>query len=81
MPLGRVREFLEAPVHNDAGPLFRVHDLIRLHADQRVRAHPVDLLSDGGECVEVIIVVRKIDWEDVRLGSLNAGQSAEMGTG
>jgi len=65
----------ERPVHNDAGPVFRVHDLIRLHADKRVGAHPVDFLSNGGECIEVIIVVRKIDRHDVRLGSLNARQS------
>jgi len=54
----RVREFLEAGRTQCAGPVFRVHDLIRLHAEQAGGAHQ-SIFVQRGECIEVIIVVRK----------------------
>lgn len=35
--------------------------------DQRVDAHPFDLLTDRSETLEMLFVVRKIEWYDVRL--------------
>jgi hypothetical protein len=37
------------------------------NANQRVGTHPFDLLTERGDTVEVPVIVREIDRDDVRL--------------
>jgi hypothetical protein len=44
-----------------------IDDFVCFNTDQRVGAHPFDLLTERGDTVEVPVVVREMDRYDVRL--------------
>ena len=51
---GRSRELLESSERHDRRPVKRVLDLVDLDTDERVRAHPCDLLAERGEAVRFV---------------------------
>src|SRR5438876_4281564 len=66
---------------NDAHPVIVSSDFVNLHADQRILAHPLDLLSHRGEAVQAISVVAKINGNDVWsiIGHTSQPPKAESG--
>src|SRR5208282_858418 len=80
-PFGDIRQFLVVTENDDARPLLRTYHLVRFDADLWVSAHPLDFFPDGGEAIQVFIVVGEIDRHDVWLALVGARQSPEMRTG
>jgi hypothetical protein len=58
-------------------PLLRGYDLISLQADQRIGAHPRDLLTNCREGVNIMPFNTEIDRNDVGLGALSTREFAK----
>ena len=74
---GRIGQLLIATKNHDAHPLIAIRPLINLQADERIGAHPLDLLSECGEPVEMLSIVREVDWKNIGLVVACARQSTE----
>lgn len=72
-----VRKFLIAPVDNHALPASGGAPLIDLDRDERIAAHPIDLLAQHRERIEMIVRMGIIERYDVRLSVFCAGQPSE----
>ena len=53
---GRLRQLLVPALDDDRRPVEAVEDVVELHADAGIGAHPLDLLADGREAVERVPV-------------------------
>src|ERR1700730_7974948 len=74
---GRIRYLLLATNHNNAHPVIVTRSFINLQTDQRIGAHPLDLLPQRGAPVEMLSIVREVDRHNVGLITPRAGQPAE----
>ena len=77
---GRILDFLVAAENDDRLPMVPVLHIVDLQADQRVGAHPVDLLADRGKPIDApaLGVEREMDWHYVGLVVLRASQPSEV---
>jgi len=64
---GRFGQLFVATEDDYTHPFLRAHPFVRFDADQRVGAHPVDLLPNRGKAIQGIILVGEIDWHYVGL--------------
>src|SRR5208337_3210286 len=67
-----------AAEHDDTHPLIVIRPFIDLQANERIGAHPFDLLPERGDPVQMLSVVREIDRNNVGLSTACARQSAEI---
>src|SRR5215475_15629948 len=72
-------EFLILSVGNDARPIGLASNLIGLDADLGVRAHPFDLLSQGGEDVDIVLFINDAYRDYVGLIIERAAQTCHGG--
>jgi len=66
-PLELVRKFLVASDGDYAAPLSVANDFIYFYANERIGAHPLDLLTQRREAVDMIFIGGEIDRNDIRL--------------
>lgn len=74
----RIRQLFVRTEHEHRRPVRAVVDLFDLEADQGIGAHPVDLLPDRREAVDVAAIDVKRHRDDVRLAVLDTGQPGEI---
>jgi len=76
-----IRKFLVPTSNDDTLPLLRTVDLIELESDQRVFAHPLDLLADRGSAIQTVLVIGEEHGDDIWLVPPRTGEPPEMNTG
>lgn len=74
---GSIRKLLVTASNDNTRPIQVVPDFVGLHTDQRVRAHPLDLLTHRRESIKATGRAREVDRHDVRLIIAAAGQPPE----
>src|SRR5690606_14949930 len=72
-----VRQFLIAPVDDDASPFSPFSVLLDKDRDLWIGTHPVDLLADHGEGIKVVAGIGEIDRHDIGKAILGTGQAPE----
>lgn len=76
----RICEFFIPPEGDHRLPFVRADQFVHFHANQGIRAHPGDLLADGGKAVETIAIVNERHRSNVGLAFIGAGQSSNFRT-
>src|SRR5690348_277811 len=79
--IGVIRDFHVAPERNNARPIIMCVNFIRLDADQRIFAHPLNFLSQRREAIQALAVVHEINRNDVRAVIRRTGQSPKSKAG
>jgi hypothetical protein len=69
-------EFLETTENDNASPVIVGKDFVGFDADERIGAHPIDFLAEGGEAVETVAFVSEIDGNDVGLVGAGTAEAA-----
>lgn len=72
LQFGLFVQLLVVAQNDDTKPVIVAQHLVDFDTDFRVHPHPLDLLSDGGEAIEVIPIVSEIKWYDIRLPLMGA---------
>ncbi len=73
-----LRKLFVSAKYNNTQPIPFAGDLIHLNTNQRIRAHPLDLLPDRSEPINKIAIKRKIDRDNVRLIVASTRESANV---
>src|SRR6266496_2110178 len=73
----QVRQFMITSEDDHAAPLRGANNFIYFHADKRIGAHPLDLLTQRREAVDMIFVGGEIDRNNIWLTRPRTAESAD----
>ena len=77
LAINSFRQLLIPPKNDNACPFPGVRYFVHFNAGKRVGAQPFYLPADRGKTVDMKIVIGKVEWRDVGLGLVRAGNPAK----